>query len=65
MERLLIKDLQETLENVIYHLVGHKDIRMRWVECYFPFTEPSIEMEIFINGDWVEILGSGRKTSDF
>lgn len=32
---------------------------MRWVDENFPFTDPSIELEIFFNDDWVEILGSG------
>lgn len=32
---------------------------MRWIDEYFPFTDPSIELEINLNGDWVEILGSG------
>lgn len=24
---------------------------MRWVDAYFPFTEPSFELEIFFNGE--------------
>jgi hypothetical protein len=24
---------------------------MRWVDSYFPFTHPSLELEIFFNGD--------------
>ena len=34
-------------------------IRVRWVEAYFPFTSPSWEMEVFWQGDWLEILGCG------
>ena len=60
MERLLVKDLQQTLENVIYELMGTKNMNLRWVDGYFPFTKPSLEMEIFINNDWVEILGCGN-----
>mmetsp|Transcript_3397 Transcript_3397/g.4889 ORF Transcript_3397/g.4889 Transcript_3397/m.4889 type:complete len:192 (-) Transcript_3397:52-627(-) len=32
---------------------------MRWLDEYFPFTEPSVELEIFYNEDWMEVLGCG------
>ena len=35
------------------------DIEYRWVDCYFPFTHPSWELEIMHNGDWLEVLGCG------
>ena len=31
----------------------------RWVDAYFPFTDPSLELEIHFNGEWLEVLGSG------
>ena len=31
----------------------------RWVDAYFPFTEPSMELEIFFKGEWLEVLGCG------
>jgi phenylalanyl-tRNA synthetase alpha chain len=34
-------------------------LRVRWVEAYFPFTSPSWELEIFWQGDWLEVLGCG------
>ncbi len=32
---------------------------MKWSPDNFPFTDPSLELEILYNGDWMEILGSG------
>jgi len=51
------KELKETLEGLAQHLFG--EVEMRWVDAYFPFTEPSFELEIFFNGEWLEVLGCG------
>lgn len=34
-------------------------LRMRWVEASFPFTSPSWELEVYYEGDWLEVLGCG------
>lgn len=34
-------------------------LKVRWVEAYFPFTTPSWELEVFWQGDWLEVLGCG------
>jgi phenylalanyl-tRNA synthetase alpha chain len=51
------QDLHNILENLNKHLFG--DVNFRWVDAYFPFTEPSNELEIFFNEDWLEVLGCG------
>ena len=56
------RDLKQTLEGLAKHLFG--DVECRWVDAYFPFTDPSIELEIFFNGEWLEGLGSGIRRQD-
>ncbi|TDH73103.1 hypothetical protein CCR75_007065 [Bremia lactucae] len=51
------QELKNTLEGIAIELFG--DVEMRWVEAYFPFTEPSLELEILFNGEWLEVLGCG------
>ena len=50
-------DLKRHLEGMVQAVFG--DVEMRWVDAYFPFTDPSLELEIFFEGDWLEVLGSG------
>lgn len=40
-----------------YKRMGFKRIRLR--PAYFPYTEPSMEVEVFWNGKWMELGGSG------
>ena len=53
-----VAELKATLEGLARRLFG-ENIECRWVEAYFPFTEPSLELEIFFNGKWLEVLGCG------
>jgi phenylalanyl-tRNA synthetase alpha chain len=47
------EELKKTLEGLVQRLFG--DVEMRWVDAYFPFTEPSLELEIFFNvGTWMK-----------
>mmetsp|Transcript_94946 Transcript_94946/g.116269 ORF Transcript_94946/g.116269 Transcript_94946/m.116269 type:complete len:467 (+) Transcript_94946:76-1476(+) len=57
----VMEDLKKTLEGLAAHLFNLKtgEDTMRWLDEYFPFTEPSVELEIFYNDDWMEVLGCG------
>ena len=69
-ESVSFADLKQTLYFFVKEMFG-KDVKVRFRPSYFPFTEPSAEMDIscFICGSkgcrvckhtgWVEILGCG------
>ena len=57
------EDLKAVLSDVAKSIFGN-DINFRFYDHNFPYTDPSFEMEAEINGNWMEMLGSGlpRKT---
>lgn len=69
-ENVSFADLKQTLYFFVQEMFGN-DVKVRFRPSYFPFTEPSAEMDIsclICKGDgcnickhtgWVEILGSG------
>jgi phenylalanyl-tRNA synthetase alpha chain len=72
--------LKRSLENVVVEIFDHarkaaatagdekalaaEPLKVRWVEAYFPFTSPSWELEVFWQGDWLEVLGCGIVKQD-
>jgi phenylalanyl-tRNA synthetase alpha chain len=40
-----------------YTKMGYPDVRVR--PAYFPYTEPSVEVEVYWRGEWLELGGSG------
>jgi phenylalanyl-tRNA synthetase alpha chain len=67
--------LKRSLEGVVFEVFQHartaaeasghtdidagKPVQVRWVEACFPFTSPSWELEVYWEGDWLEVLGCG------
>jgi phenylalanyl-tRNA synthetase alpha chain len=46
--------------NILINTIHYKYLLIfRWKEDYFPFTEPSFELEVKFNGNWLEVLGCG------
>jgi phenylalanyl-tRNA synthetase alpha chain len=50
--------LKGTVEHFLKNMFG-PDIRIRFRGSYFPFTEPSMEVDVFFRGKWMEVLGCG------
>ncbi|KAI9368451.1 putative phenylalanyl-tRNA synthetase alpha subunit [Aspergillus egyptiacus] len=59
LERMVIKVFSEAQKAAAAAGVETEPLKVRWVEAYFPFTSPSWELEVFWQGDWLEILGCG------
>jgi phenylalanyl-tRNA synthetase alpha chain len=55
-------DLKDALEGMVDAVFG--PVEKRWVDAYFPFTEPSFELEILFGGEWLEVLGCGVMQQD-
>ena len=53
-----IDDLKNVLAEIVKTVFG-KDAVYRFNEDVFPYTDPSLEVELQSEGEWVELLGGG------
>lgn len=53
-----IDDLKNVLAEIVKTVFG-KDAVYRFNEDVFPYTDPSLEVEVQSEGEWVELLGGG------
>ncbi len=52
-------NLKDLIHQILHNLFG-ENIEIRFRPSYFPFTEPSAEVDILsASGNWLEILGCG------
>lgn len=51
------EELKKTLVGLVNYLFPGKEYRIN--SDYFPFTDPSFEIEVYHNDKWIEILGCG------
>lgn len=55
---ITIDDLKEVEIDIAKSIFG-KNIKFRFLVDSFPFTDPSVQMEIKFNEGWLEVVGSG------
>ncbi len=56
-EGLTFTDLKGTVKTFLQEMFG--DIPIRFRASYFPFTEPSAEVDVQWQGRWLEVMGCG------
>ena len=58
-ENVTFANLKDLIHQILHDIFG-SDVEIRFRPSYFPFTEPSAEVDILSeNGKWLEILGCG------
>ena len=57
-EGVSMSDLKGTLLEVVRGLLG-PDVDIRFRASYFPYTEPSVELDCKYKGKWLELGGAG------
>jgi len=55
---LSLDDLKNVLAEIVKTIFG-PDVVYRFNEDIFPYTDPSLEVEVQMEGEWVELLGGG------
>jgi phenylalanyl-tRNA synthetase alpha chain len=62
-QRANLATLKGLIRSFICDFFGRKNVKMRFRPNYFPFTEPSMEVDIYYHGadseGWLEVLGCG------
>jgi phenylalanyl-tRNA synthetase alpha chain len=56
--KLNLGHLKGTIEHFLREMFG-PEIKVRFRGSYFPFTEPSMEVDVYFRGKWLEVLGCG------
>lgn len=57
-EGITFTDLRGTIKAFVQQMFGD-DLPIRFRASYFPFTEPSAEVDVQWKGKWLEVLGCG------
>ncbi len=60
---ITVEDLKKVLADIARAVFG-PDIKYRFNPDTFPYTDPSLEMEVEISGRWIEVLGCGIMTDN-
>jgi len=62
-EDVSMADLKGTLLHVMQELFD-ESVKIRFRPSYFPYTEPSVEVDVWYRDEWLEICGAGMVHPD-
>jgi len=57
-EGVTVANLKATLQTMIHAVIG-PEAKIRLRPSFFPFTEPSFEMDVWFQEKWLELMGCG------
>ena len=57
-EGITFTDLKGTIKEFLQAMFG-EELPIRFRASYFPFTEPSAEVDVQWKGKWLEVMGCG------
>lgn len=57
-EKVSVANLKATLQTMMQQAIG-PDVKIRLRPSFFPFTEPSFEVDAWFQGKWLEMMGCG------
>ena len=55
---LELDELRKVLSDIVQSTFG-STVKYRFLDDTFPYTDPSLQIEVEINGNWIEIMGGG------
>ena len=56
---ITLLDMKQTIHNMLKMFFIVDDVPMRFRSSYFPFTTPSMEVDMKYNDKWLELMGCG------
>jgi len=57
-KNITVANLKAVIDAMVKHILG-EDVETRLRPSYFPFTEPSYEVDAWFGGKWLELMGCG------
>ncbi|MFA5009738.1 MAG: phenylalanine--tRNA ligase subunit alpha [Patescibacteria group bacterium] len=57
-EGITVANLKATLQTMMQQVIG-SEAKIRLRPSFFPFTEPSFEMDVWFQNKWLELMGCG------